>query len=215
MQKYGEEVVKGVQAAVDEQNRFNTLLSNVWGIRPYDDRNDPGVASSNANVAAADFNCIGVVGNLTAPMTLAALSRYANVGFAVICPTVTADSVTKRGYHNVYRLPTRDSTAGRLFATAALEGKRGVSAIAVAFDGDYGYDVAGGFVHAGTERPPPGASLALSARQDRSRASRANGARSFAGIRLPRRQDRGARARRRRDAHARLYRRVRCGRRLL
>ncbi len=146
LQKYGQEVVKGVQAAVDEQNRFNTLLSNAWGIRPYDDRNDPGVASSNASVAAADFNCIGVVGNLTAPMTLAALSRYANVGFAVICPTVTADSVTKRGYHNIYRLPARDSAAGRLFATVALEGKRGVSAIAVAFDGDYGYDVASGFV---------------------------------------------------------------------
>lgn len=146
MQKYGQEVVKGVQAAIDEQNRFNTLLSNAWGIRPYDDRDDPGVASSNASVAAADFNCIGVVGNLTAPMTLAALSRYANVGFAVICPTVTADSVTKRGYHNIYRLPTRDSTAGRLFATAVLGDKRGVSAIAVAFDGDYGYDVAGGFV---------------------------------------------------------------------
>jgi branched-chain amino acid transport system substrate-binding protein len=155
LQKYGEEVVKGVQAAVDEQNRFNTLLSNAWGSRPYDDRNDPAVAASNANVAAADFNCIGVVGNLTAPMTLAALSRYANVGFAVVVPTVTADAVTKRGYHNVYRLPARDSASGRLFAGVALEGKRGVTAIAVAFDGDYGYEVASGFVaQATTDRHP-------------------------------------------------------------
>ncbi len=155
LQKYGEEVVKGVQAAIDEQNRFNAILSNVWGIRSYDDRNDPGVASSNASVAAADFNCIGVVGNLTAPMTLAALSRYANVGFAVICPTVTADSITKRGYHNIYRLPARDSASGRLFAGAALEGKRGLSAIAVAFDGDYGYDVANGFVAQATSDKHP------------------------------------------------------------
>jgi branched-chain amino acid transport system substrate-binding protein len=79
-------------------------------------------------------------------MTLAALSRYANQGLALVIPTVTADAVTKRGYHNVYRLPARDSAAGRLFASTALEGKRGVAALAVAFDGDYGYDVARGFV---------------------------------------------------------------------
>ena len=146
--KYGQEVVKGVQAAVDEQNRFNAVISNVWGFRGIDDRNDPGLAASNANVAAADSTVIGVVGNLTAAMTLAALSHYANTGFAVIVPTVTADSVTARGYHNVYRLPAKDSGSGRLFAGAALEDKRGVPTIAIAFDGDYGYDVARGFVTA-------------------------------------------------------------------
>lgn len=146
LQKYGQEVVKGVQAAVDEQNRFNAPISNAWGMRALDDRGDPGLAASNANVAAADFTVIGMIGNLTAPMTLAALSRYANMGFAVIVPTVTADAVTKRGYHNVYRLPAKDSTSGRLFASTALEGKRGVTAIAVSYDGDYGYDVGSGFV---------------------------------------------------------------------
>ena len=144
--KYGNEVVKGVQAAVDEQNRFHAPIGNVWGLKPLDDRNDQGLAASNANVAAADSTVIAVVGNLTAAMTLAALSRYANMGFALIVPTVTADAVTGRGYHNVYRLPAKDSTAGRLFAGSALDGKRGVSTVAVAFDGDYGYDVARGFV---------------------------------------------------------------------
>ncbi len=143
---YGAEIVKGVQAAVDEQNRFNAPISHVWGIRPLDDRNDPALAASNASVAASDPSVIGVVGNLTAPMTLASLSRYANSSFAVIVPTVTADAVTNRGYHNVYRLPAKDSTSGRLFANVALSGKRGVPALAVAFDGDYGYDVARGFV---------------------------------------------------------------------
>jgi branched-chain amino acid transport system substrate-binding protein len=146
--KYGQEVLKGVQAAVDEQNRFNAQISNVWGFRGIDDRNDPGLAGSNANVAAADTTVIAIVGNLTAPMTLAALSHYANTGFAVIVPTVTADAVTARGYHNVYRLPAKDSGSGRLFAGAALEDKRGVPTIAIAFDGDYGYDVARGFVAA-------------------------------------------------------------------
>ena len=54
LQKYGQEVVKGVQAAVDETNRFNAPISHVWGMRPLDDRNDPGVAASNVNVAGAD-----------------------------------------------------------------------------------------------------------------------------------------------------------------
>lgn len=155
LQKYGEEVVKGVQAAVDETNRFNAPISHVWGFRALDDRNDQGLAASNVNVAAADFSVVGVVGSLTAPMTLAALPRYANQSFAVVVPTVTADSVTMRGYHNVYRLPAKDSQAGRLFAGSALDGKRGIPTIAVAFDGDYGYEVARGFVaQAKTDRHP-------------------------------------------------------------
>ncbi len=147
LQKYGNEIVKGVTAAVDETNRFNAPISHVWGVRPLDDRNDPGVAASNANVAAGDSSVVAIVGNLTAAMTLAALRRYANMGLPVVVPTVTADAVTQRGFHNVYRLPAKDSTAGRLFASAALEGKRGVPALAVAFDGDYGYEAAQGFAN--------------------------------------------------------------------
>jgi ABC-type branched-subunit amino acid transport system substrate-binding protein len=145
LQKYGQEVVKGVQAAVDEQNRFNAPISHVWALRTYDDRNDPGQAAVNVSVASSDSTVVGMIGNLTGPMTLAALSRYANQNFAVIVPTVTADAVTARGYHNVYRLPTKDSTAGRLFANTVL-GKRGEPVLAIAFDSDYGYDVARGFV---------------------------------------------------------------------
>ncbi|MGB8519108.1 MAG: ABC transporter substrate-binding protein, partial [Candidatus Tumulicola sp.] len=140
------EVVRGVQAAVDETNRFTAPISRVWGMRAYDDRNDVALAATNASVAAADSTVIGIVGNLTAPMTLAALSRYANVNFALVVPTVTADAVTNRNYHNVFRLPAKDSTSGRLFASTVLPEKRGVSALAVSLDGDYGYDVARGFV---------------------------------------------------------------------
>ncbi|MGA8534881.1 MAG: branched-chain amino acid ABC transporter substrate-binding protein [Candidatus Tumulicola sp.] len=146
LQKYGVEVVRGVQAAVDETNRFTTPISHVWGMRTYDDRNDVALAATNASVAASDPSVIGIVGNLTGAMTLASLSRYANVNFAVVVPTVTEDAITNRGYHNVFRLPAKDSTSGRLFAASVLPEKRGAAAIAVALDGDYGYDVARGFV---------------------------------------------------------------------
>jgi branched-chain amino acid transport system substrate-binding protein len=143
---YGAEVVKGVQAAVDETNRFNAPISHVYGVRSFDDRNQAIVASTNASVAASDPSVIGIVGNLTADMTLASIPKYANVGFAVIVPTVTADQVTRRGYHNVFRLPASDSDSGRLFAASALAGKKPVAALAVALDGSYGYDVARAFV---------------------------------------------------------------------
>jgi branched-chain amino acid transport system substrate-binding protein len=144
--RYGTEVVRGVQGAIDEANRFTTPIGHVWGFRTYDDRNDTAQAASNVSVAAADSTVIAIVGNLTKAMTLAALSRYANVNFALIMPTVTADAVTQRGYHNVYRLPAKDTSAGQLFANTVLEKKRGISALAVALDGDYGSDVARGFV---------------------------------------------------------------------
>jgi ABC-type branched-subunit amino acid transport system substrate-binding protein len=118
----------------------------VWGLRAFDDRNDAALAATNVSVAASDPSIIGMVGNLTGPMTLASLSRYANVNFAVVVPTVTADAVTARGFHNVFRLPANDSASGRLFASSVLSTKKGVSALAVALDGDYGYDVARGFV---------------------------------------------------------------------
>lgn len=147
LQPYGNDVLRGAQAAVDETNRFTAPINHVWGLRAFDDRDDPAVAGSNADVAAADPSVIGIVGNLTSKMTLAALSRYANVNFAVVIPTVTADVVTARGYHNVFRLPAKDSSTGRLFASSVLpDVKKPGLALAVAFDGDYGFDVARAFV---------------------------------------------------------------------
>ncbi len=144
--KFGADVVRGAQAAVNETNRFSAPINHVFGLRAFDDRNDPALAATNANVAASDPSVVGIVGNLTGPMTLAALSRYANVNFAVVVPTVTADVITARGFHNVFRLPANDSASGRLFASTVLPEKKGAAALAVALDGDYGYDVARGFV---------------------------------------------------------------------
>ncbi len=144
--KFGSQVVRGVQAAVDETNRFSPPIGRVFGVRSFDDRNQGVLAATNVEVAAADPSIVAMIGGLTGPMTLAGLSRYANANFALVIPTVTADAVTARGYHNVYRLPAKDSDAGRLFASSALDAYKGVATIAVALDGDYGYDVARAFV---------------------------------------------------------------------
>jgi branched-chain amino acid transport system substrate-binding protein len=143
---FGREVTKGVQAAVDEANRYNPLINKAYGVRTFDDQNSGAIATSNVLVAAADPSIIGMVGNLTYDVTLTALPQYANAGFALVVPTVTADKLTQQGYHNVYRLPTIDSAEGQLFASAVLAHRTSMNVLAVIVDGDYGLDVARAFV---------------------------------------------------------------------
>ncbi len=144
--QYGAQVVQGVKAAIDENNLMNALSGTVFGIRPLDDQNSASISMGNVSIAAADQTIVGIVGNLTADVTLATLTQYANNGFAVVVPSVHAVSLTRRGYHNVYRLPTRDDVAGRLFASTIFRKQPSTMALAVTLDGDYGPDVASGFV---------------------------------------------------------------------
>lgn len=143
---YGAQVVQGAKAAVDENNLLTNVSQIVYGLRPLDDQNSSVIAASNVSIAAADSTIIGIVGNLTADVTIATLPQYANAGFAVIVPSVTAVALTQRGYHNVYRLPTRDDVAGRLFASTIFRKQASAFALAVTLDGAYGPDIARGFI---------------------------------------------------------------------
>lgn len=143
---YGREIAKGVQAAVDEANRYNPLINKAYGVRTYDDQNTGAFATSNVLVAAADPSVVGMVGNLTLDVTMTALPQYSNAGFALVVPSVTADKLTQQGYHNVYRLPTIDSAEGQLFASAVLKHRSPMNVLAVIVDGDYGLEVARAFV---------------------------------------------------------------------
>ncbi|HUN28841.1 MAG TPA: branched-chain amino acid ABC transporter substrate-binding protein [Alphaproteobacteria bacterium] len=143
---FGREIVKGVTAAIDEANKFNATLTKAYGIRYFDDQNSGAIATSNVLVAAADPSIVGMVGDLTLDVTMTALPQYANAGFALVVPSVTADKLTQQGYHNVYRLPTNDSSEGRLFASAVLHGRAPMNVLGVIVDGDYGLEVARAFV---------------------------------------------------------------------
>jgi branched-chain amino acid transport system substrate-binding protein len=144
--QFGAQVVQGAKAAVDETNLLNALGSVVYAIRPLDDQNSEAISNGNIDVAAADQTVIGIVGNLTADVTIASLTQYANETFAVVVPAVHADALTLRGYHNIYRLPTRDDVAGRLFAATIFHAQPSSFALAVTLDAAYGPDVARGFV---------------------------------------------------------------------
>jgi branched-chain amino acid transport system substrate-binding protein len=143
---YGLQIVEGVRAAIDENNLLTNISQIVFGLRQLDDQNSSPIAAGNVSIAAADGTIIGIVGNLTADVTINTLTSYANDGFAVVVPSVTAVALTRRGFRNVFRLPTRDDVAGRLFASTIFRKQPSSNALAVTFDGQYGPDVARGFV---------------------------------------------------------------------
>jgi branched-chain amino acid transport system substrate-binding protein len=145
-QQYGVQVVYGVRAAIDYNNRFAAPLERGFGIRTFDDQSSVALAMTNAQIGAADPSIVAMIGNLTADVTNGALSQYAGVGMPLIVPTVTQDRLTTQGYRNIWRLPTKDSTEGALFARTALDNLKVTFALAITQDGDYGSDVAQGFV---------------------------------------------------------------------
>jgi branched-chain amino acid transport system substrate-binding protein len=144
--QYGQEIVRGVQAAVDETNRYTSTLTRAWGVRTFDDQNNVAVATSNVFVAASDPSVIGMVGDLSADVTIKALPSYANANFALVVPASTADAITAGNFRNVFRLPTKDSDEGRLFARAVLQKRAPATVLAVVVDGDFGLDTAKAFV---------------------------------------------------------------------
>jgi branched-chain amino acid transport system substrate-binding protein len=144
--QYGEQVVRGAQAAVDEANKLTPSLQRIFALRALDDQNSTSVAVGNVSIAQSDSTVIGMVGNLTYDVTVQALPQCANASLALVVPTVTKDDLTTKGYHNVFRLPTKDSSEGQLFAQGVLRRRKPATVIALNVDGEYGYAVARAFV---------------------------------------------------------------------
>lgn len=168
---FGGDVVRGVQAAIDEANRLTTPLQRSFGIRAFDDQNAGSIATTNVAIAAADPSVVAMIGNLSADVTLQALPQYANASFALVVPTVTADALTARGFRNVFRLPTRDSSEGVLFVRAVLQGRKSMKVAALTVDGDYGGEVARGFTDQAKAEKHDAQTIALQSGFDRDSAA--------------------------------------------
>lgn len=143
--KAGEQIANGVRAAVEETNRTQGPLGRVFGMRTFDDQDELASAIQNVDFAVADPSIIAMIGNLGGPITKATLPQYSNFQMPLVVPASTYDGITELGYRNVWRLPTKDSVEGQLFARL-IAGRTYKMAIGVTQDGDYGYDVAQGFV---------------------------------------------------------------------
>lgn len=142
---YGLQIISGVRAALDYNTRYSGPLERIFAMRTFDDQGALAIAITNAQLAAGDTTVMATIGGLTADVTLGCLPEYANDGMPLIVPAITADAVTARGYRNVFRLPTKDTTEGVLFARSVLPDVKPTFALAVTQDGGYGVEVANGF----------------------------------------------------------------------
>jgi branched-chain amino acid transport system substrate-binding protein len=143
----GREIANGVQAAIDYVNRFGGTYGSAFAMRTFDDMDALAQAIVNVQFASADPSVIAMIGGFDGPLIGATLTTYENSQMPLIVPGSTFDGVTARGYRNVWRLPTKDSLEGQLAAQFAAKRDKPKLALAVAQDGDYGGDVAQGFLN--------------------------------------------------------------------
>lgn len=141
----GRQLLAGVRGAIDELNNERMLNEPILLFDSYDDHNSVADATVQASFATASPTTLAVIGHISSAATLVAEPAYSNAQIALIVPTVTDDSITARGYRNVFRLPIKDSDEGGLLAAYAIvTGAK--SPVVVTQDGDYGSNAAAGFV---------------------------------------------------------------------
>ncbi|GAC1531273.1 MAG: branched-chain amino acid ABC transporter substrate-binding protein [Vulcanimicrobiaceae bacterium] len=144
--RLGEQIGNGVRAATDDANRAHGTLDKVYGVRTFDDQNLLASGLVNAQFASDDANIVAVIGHLSGRITEAAMRTYVNARMPVICPASTYDRLTAHGFGNLLRLPTKDSVEGRLAARYIVTTVKPKAVVVLSQDGDYGADVASGFM---------------------------------------------------------------------
>ncbi len=144
----GQRLSAGVSAAIQYNNELAGTLKPTYAMRPFDDQNSPANASLVSSFATGDSTVIAAIGHVSSDATLQGINNYGPAQMPLIVPVCTDDRVTATRYHNVFRLPTKDSFEGEIFArTVADQYKPKVPFIFVQ-DADYGADVANGFLTA-------------------------------------------------------------------
>jgi branched-chain amino acid transport system substrate-binding protein len=151
----GERLAAGARAAVDDANRIRGTLDRIFALRTFDDQNAVASALVNAQFATGDSSVLAVIGHLSSRSTIAALPTYSSAQMPLIVPVSTDDRITSSNYRDVFRLQTKDSTEGSLFARYALDQYRPKSTRVFVQDADYGADVANGFISAMQDRKIP------------------------------------------------------------
>ena len=144
----GERLADGVRSAVEDANRLRAPLDRTFAVRTFDDQNNVTIALQNASFAVGDSSIVGTIGHVSSRATLAALPTYASSQMPLVAPVTTDDRLTQTNYRNVFRLQTRDTDEGRLFAKFAIADRHPKQPFVYTQDADYGADVANGFITA-------------------------------------------------------------------
>ena len=144
--RLGEQLANGVRAATDDANLLRGPLDKAYAMRTFDDQSLLATGIQEAGFANDDATIFAVVGHLSGKITESAMDAYSRAGMPVICPVSTYDRLTQHGYNDLLRLATKDSVEGRLGARYIAAQLKPGSVVTLTQDGDYGADVAQGFV---------------------------------------------------------------------
>jgi branched-chain amino acid transport system substrate-binding protein len=125
---------------------LTSSLNTTYSLRTFDDQNLVANAILAAQFATGDNSIIGMVGHVSSECTLQALPTYYGAQMPLVVPVSTDDRITLSGDRNVFRLQTKDSDEGAIFARAISKQLQPKVPFVFVQNGDYGADVANGFI---------------------------------------------------------------------
>lgn len=146
----GTRLSTGVQGAIQYSNELAGSLQRTYTMRVFDDQNTAANASLVSGFAAGDSSVIAVIGHVNADATLQGIGNYGPAQLPLIVPLCTDDRITATQYRNVFRLPTKDSFEGAIFARTVIAQYKPKLPYVFVQDAEYGADVATGFINAMT-----------------------------------------------------------------
>jgi branched-chain amino acid transport system substrate-binding protein len=142
----GQTVLGGVRLAAEEINRSGGLLGHRVVVRPLDDEADSDVAVAQVDQVQQALSrgeqVVAVIGHLNSGQTLATMELYKDMDLVVITPTSSEQSLTERGYDNLFRVNANDVVQAAVDARFLTE-ELGARRVAVIFnDTEYGRGLA-------------------------------------------------------------------------
>ncbi len=144
----GQRLSTGVQAAINDSNQLAGQLAATYAMRTFDDQNVAGTALLVSSFATNDSTVIGAIGHVSSDSTLQGIKNYGPAQLPLIVPLCTDDRITATQYRSVFRLPTKDSSEGEIFARTVISQFKPKLPYVFVQDADYGADVANGFLNA-------------------------------------------------------------------
>jgi len=111
----GEQMQRGVQAAVDEINAHGGVLGQKLHLTIKDDACDPRQAVAVANELGGE-DVIAVVGGMCSGAAIPASKVYNEEGIILISPSATNPAFTEQSFDNIFRTCGRDEQQGAAVA---------------------------------------------------------------------------------------------------
>jgi branched-chain amino acid transport system substrate-binding protein len=142
----GDRLSKGIQSAINDSNELAGTLSRTYALRTFDDQNVAASALLQSSFAVGDSSVIAVIGHVNSDCTLQAIKNYGPAQLPLIVPLCTDDRITATQYRSIFRLPTKDSFEGQIFARTVVTTLKPKLPYVFVQDADYGADVANGFL---------------------------------------------------------------------